>query len=156
MTNKQLIVGIDPDIDKSGVAVRNIELKTIYLYTLPFYDLVKWIEANMDNIRYIVVEASWLLQKSSFRIRAADSKQLASLKGKHVGWNQGVGRCIVSMIVGLGIECREQKPLKLRWGKDGKSKISHIELEKIGNFSSHTINVKRTNQEMRDACLLIM
>lgn len=156
MTNKQLIVGIDPDIDKSGVAVRNMDLKTIDLYTLGFYDLVKWIELNKDNIRYIVVEASWLVQKSSFRIRTADSKELASLKGKHVGWNQGVGRCIVSMIVGLGIECREQKPFKLRWGKDGKSKISHLELHKISTFSSHSINVKRTNQEMRDACLLII
>lgn len=151
---KFLLIGIDPDIEASGIAVKNIETKALELYTKGFFDTVKFLIRNRDSIKEVVVEASWLISKSSWH--SSQSKETAARIGKDVGRNQATGMCLVDMLKGLGIPVREQKPLKLRWGKDGKSKISHAEIQKIVDFRKAQINVKRTNQEMRDALLLIL
>lgn len=151
---RTLTIGIDPDIDKSGFAIKNIETKALELYNKGFFDAVEFLKDNKEQIKEVVVEASWLVSKASWH--GSDNKNTASRIGINVGLNQGTGKNLVAMIKALGIPCREVKPLRLRWGKDGRSKISHAEVLKLTEFRKYKVNVKRTNQEMRDALLLIL
>ena len=149
-----LTIGIDPDITKSGVAIKDTKLKTLDLYDLGFFDLISLLIRKKDSIKVVVVEASWLIKKSSWH--SSQGQNTASKIGRDVGLNHGTGLNLVNMIQGLGIAVKLQLPLKKSWGKDGKQKISHIEIQKIVEFRKHTVNVKRTTQEMRDATLLIL
>jgi len=153
---KHLMIGIDPDKDKSGIAISNIKTKEIELYTLGFHDTITYLSARKDEIKEVVIEASWLVKKSSFRIKQEETKEVSYLKGKHVGWNQGVGMCLEDMIKGMGIPYRLQRPLKLVWGKNCRSKISHEEISRFVEFRRGASHIKTTNQEQRDALLLIL
>lgn len=139
-----MIIGIDPDIDKSGVAVKEDGEYT--LYSLSFWDLFEFLSQCRPKL--VVIEGGWLNAKSNFRF--AKSTSIASRMGKNVGENHSVGKKIVEMCKYLEIDHKVVKPLQKVWkGKDGK--ITHSEVVK--HFK---INKKKTNQEERDALLLII
>jgi hypothetical protein len=139
-----MIVGIDPDVDKSGVAVKEGGIYT--LCSLRFWDLFE----SLSQLRpqKVVIEGGWLNQKSNFR--AGKSSNVSARIGKNVGANHETGKKIVEMCEYLGLEYEVVKPLNKVWkGRDGK--ITHEEIVK--HFK---INVKKSNQEERDALLLIL
>lgn len=139
-----MIIGIDPDVDKSGVAVK--EDGEYNLYSLSFWDLFEFLSQTRPKL--VVIEGGWLNAKSNFRF--AKSTSIASRMGKNVGENHAVGKKIVEMCEYLGLEHKVVKPLQKVWkGKDGK--ITHEEVVK--HFK---IKKKKTNQEERDALLLII
>jgi hypothetical protein len=137
-------VGIDPDIDKSGVAVK--EDGKITLYSLRFWDLFEFL--SQLRPQKVVIEGGWLNQKSNFR--AGKSSNVSARIGKNVGANHEAGRKIVEMCEYLKLDYEIVKPLQKVWkGKDGK--ITHEEIVK--HFK---LDIKRSNQEERDALLLIV
>ncbi|GGH24738.1 hypothetical protein FAZ19_16215 [Sphingobacterium alkalisoli] len=144
---RELIVGIDPDVDKNGVAVYQKSTKDLQLSALSFFQLFEYLKSNKENIREVIVEASWLINKSNFHCENKGAR-VASKIGSKTGSNHEVGRKIIEMCEYIGIKVIGVRPLKKRWkGPDGK--ITHEEFKQITGYS------KSTNQEKRDAGLLV-
>lgn len=153
-TNYDIIVGIDPDVDKSGYAVlKRDERKVTTLEALGFFQLQSYLTAladrarNLDVSLVVVVEASWMIQ-ANWHVNQYDRRNRAAAKGYDVGRNHQVGKLIVEMCKVNDIPVVEHIPLRKCWsGKDRK--ITHEELIQFCPFDN-----KRTNQEERDAALL--
>lgn len=144
---KVLIIGIDPDVDKNGVAIYNKKTRGLNLSALSFFSLFDLLRGEKDNIREVVVEASWLIKKSNFHCETKGVRVASSI-GSRTGANHEVGRKIIEMCEYVGINVIGVRPLKKRWkGPDGK--ITHEEFKQITGYS------KSTNQEKRDAGLLV-
>lgn len=152
------IIGIDPDCDRSGVAVFRMRDRHLSLMTMDFPTLVQYlrcqVEAMSDDgtVRVVVVEASWKTQ-SNWHGRYGDSRRVSAKKGYDVGRNHETGRKIVEMAESTGLPVIEKVPLRKVWkGKDGK--ITHGELVSLLNGSLIAYGFTRTNQEERDSALL--
>lgn len=148
----ELIIGIDPDVDKSGVATLHRSDHTLRLESLTFPELTELLRRLADlrpesNGLLVVIEAGWL-NRAHWHITAHDTRASAAAKGNAAGRNHQVGRLLAEMCEYYKIPYRLQRPLRKCWkGKDGK--ITHEELAAFA-----TISVGRTNQEERDAALL--
>lgn len=152
------IVGIDPDREKSGVALLDTaSLKFLSLQTLPFPELLEFLMYQRDytdrvskKSLCVVVEAGWLNLKSNFHGYYGNRGEKIA---KDVGANHETGKKIIEMCRHWGIEVVEKRPLSLQFhgfnlwkGKDGK--ITHEEFVELTGWT------KQTNQEKRDAALL--
>lgn len=148
---KKIIVGVDPDTAKSGIATYyNGEL---LVESLPFPQLIEklYLLATLPDDVLVVVEAGWLNEKSNFRNTKGRSSDKIS---KNVGRNNQTGIHICEMAKHYGLEVIEQKPFQKGWkGPDGK--ITHEELNKI-LIKKGIPAFKHTNQDMRDSILLVL
>lgn len=146
------ILAIDPDCDKSGVAMlRTDKYLACECYSFPkLLDYLKFchkMASSGDNRLIVIVEAGWL-NESHWHINKRDGVYKAAAMGNAVGRNHETGRKIVEMCRHYEIKVEEVRPLKKIWsGRDGK--ISQDEIRQfIPGFPV------RTNQEVRDAALL--
>lgn len=152
------VIGIDPDVDKNGVAFLNCTTKKLKIMAYKFADTLDYLrrvkrEAEVTNTHFmVVIEAGWL-NKAHWHLTAKDTKQMAAAKGNYVGRNHETGRKLAEMCEYFNIPHKLQKPLALKSGgmhlwnsKDGK--ITHEELVNFTGYSG------RTNQEGRDAALI--
>ena len=153
-----VVIGIDPDVERSGYSVLDIRKMKMEMSVCPFPLLVEGIKklhdhCNKNDERVAVyVEAGWK-NKSNWHLSPKDTRASAAKKGEHVGRNQETGRKIVEMLRHYGIQVIEQSPLRKCWqGKDGK--ITHEELKRLCDMSGIEFNRPRSNQEERDAALL--
>lgn len=151
MKSKKIIVGIDPDTNKSGIATYyNGEL---LVEALAFPALIEklYILATLPEDVLVVVEAGWLISHH-WHTKKGDNQRVTARKGNSAGRNHEVGRKIVEMCEHYGLEVIEQRPLRKCWkGRDGK--ITADELNDI-LINGGSLPIKRSNQEMRDAALL--
>lgn len=157
MRREDYIVGIDPDTDKSGVALLDTSDFHLELETLTFPELVDRIIYLRDKSRFggktmcAVVEAGWKNEKSNFHgYYGRRGEKIA----KNVGANHETGKKIIELCVHWGIPVAEMAPLPLRVGnmniwRGPKGKITHEELLDVTGHRA-----ARTNQEERDAALL--
>lgn len=147
-----MIIGIDPDVDKSGVAELILKKRLLEAKTLAFPELLDYLQARKKMAEkgnyslIVVIEASWLISHNWHKGNM-DNYRTAAAKGNSAGRNHEVGRKIVEMCRHYGIEVIEQRPLKKCWKGPG-GKITHKEL------ACFTGLMGKTNQEMRDAALL--
>lgn len=153
-----IVIGIDPDVDKSGCARLEVATRKLSIHSLSFPDLLDYIryeqrasEISLKNI-CVVIEAGWL-NKSNWHLGTKDTKAVAAAKGNQTGRNHETGRKIAEMCEHWQIPYELVKPLALKiggvnlWkGKDGK-----ITQEELAAFTGIT---GRTNQEGRDAALI--
>lgn len=144
-----MVIGIDSDVTKSGVAVLNC--KNLKLYNFSFFELFDFLKANKNQIKIVKVEAGYLNSKSNFH--GAKNIQTAARIGKNVGACNEVAKKIVEMCEYCDIPVKEVKPFKKVW-KSGK--ISHVELFAQLIFRDVGCDVSRTNQEQRDAALICL
>ena len=146
-----IVIGIDPDIDKSGVAYLNVNNRTLEVSTLSFAQVVEYFNHVVEQKKagqsvIVVVEASWMV-KSNWHLKFGSRKEYAAATGYKVGQNHQTGKLICEMARAIGLEVLEHAPLRKCWkGKDGK--ITADELQQITGL------IGRTNQESRDAALL--
>lgn len=145
---KTLIIGIDPDVNKNGVAIYNKHKKSLELKSLTFFELFEYLNSSKSNLKKVVIEGGWLNKKSNFHNERSGVRVAAKI-GSHTGANHEVGRKIVEMCEYLQIQHKVQKPLRKIW-KGPDRKITHKELVSLTGIA-----VKRTNQEQRDAALLV-
>ena len=156
-----IIIGIDPDCDRSGVAVIDTAARELQVHAMAFPELVQWLhckaaeplEAGASLL--VVVEASWRTEANWHGGRSRGRAYSASL-GYDVGRNHETGRKISEMAQAYGLEVDERRPLRKCWkGKDGK--ITHGELVSLleGSGVRHGLG-GRSNQEERDAALLAL
>ena len=151
MLRYKLVIGIDPDSEKSGVCTLNPSTKQMELRCLTFPALINYLlnEQSACVVRgekiVVVVEAGWLVSKSNFHpYQGLRAEKIA----KNVGANHETGRKIVEMCEWYGINVETTPPYKKGWkGKDRK--ITHEELAVFAPLPK-----SRTNQEERDAALI--
>lgn len=149
----EIVIGIDPDVDKNGISVTDKKSNQTSLLSLPFPQTIDFVKNlcqkyNTQGISYIVaVEAGWL-NHAHWHLTHYDTKQSAAAKGNATGRNHEVGRKIVEMLNFYQINNTLVKPLKKVW-KSKSGKISHEELTRLTS-----LNCKQSNQEERDAALI--
>jgi predicted nucleic acid-binding protein len=134
-----MIIGIDPDIDKSGVACLHEDTKRIEMSNLSFVDALSFVRMNKPIIKCVYLEAGWLNKKSNWH--KASNMSVASRIGANVGQNQAAGKLLQQCIEAEGIKVVTVRPTA--------KKLTAIEFEKLTKIKT------RTNQEMRDAAMLI-
>lgn len=147
-----MVIGIDPDTDKNGVAVFDAQAGTIELLSLRFFELYDYLNERIENIESVKIEGGWLNAKSNFR--AAKSQSIGERMAKNVGANHEAGRKIVEMCEYLCLSHNIVKPLKKIWKTDS-GKISHDELLRVLKpMGISLLHKKTSNQEQRDAALI--
>lgn len=144
-----LIIGIDPDVEKSGLACIDVAEGSLYTEALPLPQLLDRVESIVGSGRMavVVIEASWA-SSHNWHGRVNDSRRIAGRKGYDVGRNHQTGIAIAEILRHRGVEVVERPPLLKVWrGRDGK--ITHEEITRLCGW-----NRRRSNQEERDALLL--
>ena len=140
MSKDKILIGIDPDVDKSGVAFRkNNQLKLQNLNFFQLLEYLKLIKENYENPK-VYVECGFL-NKSNWHRKAGGSAALNSKIGERTGANFETAKKICEMCDYLKIEYFQIKPTK--------SKITNELFKQITGLK------KVTNQEQRDAFMLI-
>lgn len=159
------IIAIDPDTEKSGIAVINKTERTIDVHSLAFPYCLDFMQRfmcihNLEDKVQIFVEGGWLNKKSNFhsfsKNKNVDDKKENNMQfigeriaGK-VGANHETGKKLCEMFDYYNIPYQVVKPLRKIW-KD--KKISHEEINGIlqrNKFETFT----RTNQDVRDALII--
>lgn len=131
-----MIIGIDPDLKKSGVAILGDSLE---LKTMTFAETVDLFRSQQEVIKKVVIEAGWLNKKANFR--STHSKRVDEQISKRVGENHATGKLLVEMAKSLNLNVVEVRPTRKKKDAD--------EFKRITGY------VGRTNQEVRDAAMLI-
>lgn len=145
-----IIVGIDPDVDRSGVCVLSTSNRMIAVSSQRLPDLVRFVTELSETAQgqgcsfLVVVEAGWRNSKSCFHFaRGKGVERIA----KNVGANHQVGKNIIELLIANGVEVQEQVPLSKRFW--GGNKVSHAQLSQFVDTLP-----SQTNQEQRDAILI--
>ena len=146
--NAEFAVGIDPDIDKSGLAVWSRTTKRMrFIKSVEFHELLSLINSIKPGTTDFYVDAGWLnggyfhALPPNFNTFSEASKRAYLIKrGIDVGRNFGVGQCIVAYLKAHNHPVYEVRPTKHKW--------SAADLKKFTGWE------KRTNSEMRDAASL--
>lgn len=145
----KVLIGIDPDVDKSGVAT--LLGTTLNMYNFTFPVLIETISNwNKFHDIHVVIEAGWL-NKSNWHLpkpqtqyeKSQISKYLniAAKIGEKTGRNHETGRKIVEMCEYHEIPFELVRPTEAKVDAD--------------LFKLITKHKGRTNQEQRDAAMLI-
>lgn len=148
---KEIVIGIDPDIDGSGVAQLNTATRSVKLYNMDFNTICAYlrrIKEDYGSMAQIHIEDSSNTTRNWHLSSRYGSTARASRMGYDVGRNHQLCFDIYDYACSLGLDISRQMPFKKCWkGKDGK--ITH---EEICSFMS--ITDRTTNQEKRDAALI--
>jgi hypothetical protein len=132
-------IGIDPDVTKSGVAYK--KGKTIELYNFTFFKLFDYLNLlKLSNQNVEVHIECGFLNKSNWHTTNGSSAINAQI-GQRTGANHETAKKIIEMCVYLELKYFEIKPTKSKVNSDFFKQITKID--------------KRTNQEQRDAYMLI-
>lgn len=130
------LIGIDPDIDKNGIAVStNNEFR---LYNLNFFDTIDLIDKEKADL--VIIEGGWL-NKGNWHTSKKGTAALNAKIGGYVGANQAVGKLLVQYC--------ERNKIAYDLIKPVRSKLDH------SKFNLY-VECKRSNQEVRDAAMLIV
>ena len=133
-----LIIGIDPDLKKSGVAILGDSLE---LKTMTFAETVELFRSQQDKIKKVVIEAGWENTKSNFHNRYGQRKSVGERIAKNVGENHATGKLIAEMAKECGLVVVLVKPTR--------TKLKAEDFNRITGWQG------RTNQEQRDAAMLV-
>lgn len=147
-----IVIAIDPDVDKSGVAVLKVASAEIKLYNMYFPELLDFLKEEKERgitggeNKVVIVEEGFFTE-AHWHISPKDNPYIAAAKGNSVGRNHEVGRKIIEMCLHYKMNVKGVRPLIKCWaGKDRK--ITDKELKSFTNVEG------RTNQDMRDAALM--
>jgi hypothetical protein len=140
MPKEKILIGIDPDVDKSGIAFLNgnhLELNNLTFFEL--FDYFRQIKEKYEN-PIIYVECGFL-NKSNWHKKAGKSAAFNAKIGEYTGANFETAKKIVEMCIYLKITHYKIKPTK--------SKVSNDYFKMVTGYKG------QTNQEQRDAFMLI-
>lgn len=164
-------IGIDPDIEKNGVASIEKNRRVLEVAHLTFPETLEWVKAKhkewQDHYSIIspssfmvYVEAGWL-NKGNWHVTESRNGHFspsawAAAVGKSDGECSAVSKKLLECFEYYGIPATAQRPLRKCWkGKDRK--ITHEELLKELEIYKVQHKLKgRSNQEVRDAALIAL
>ena len=156
MENKpKYIIGIDPDINKSGVAILDVNAKMFYpVQALTFMELATKLSMikvdhefpiTKDNCIVVIEDSD---NRTNWHLEGKHTPRVAAAIGHNTGMCHAVQRLIEEAADWFGFKIALQRPFKKTWmGRDGK-----ITQEEIRQFIPTL--PERMNQECRDAALL--
>lgn len=138
----KILIGIDPDLKKSGFAVWYKESKELFLLTHTFFGLLNEFTYYSDPFRresvQVKIEAGWLNKKSNFR--GGKNQSISDIISKKVGENHATGKLIAEMCEHLKLPYKLIKPTKAKTSPETFKKLTGIDCK---------------NQEMIDAAMLV-
>jgi hypothetical protein len=139
--SKTFLVGIDPDVERCGFAIKDKETDIIIeVKALHFFDVINRINKLKQEGQVIVyVDAGWLHSKSNWH--EAQGKRAEKI-AKNVGNCHQVGKLLCEYFRRKGLKYYAIKPVTSKI--DGKA------------FDRLKVWKGRTNQDMRDAVGLIL
>lgn len=141
---QKILIGIDPDLLKSGYCCM-IDGMITELSTLSFFAMIEKITdaaytANVAESSIVVyIEAGWLNAKKNYH--GAKNTATAARIGANVGENHAIGKLLEEAMKFYAIPYQLIKPTTSKWDS--------------GLFKQITGLTERTNQEERDALKLI-
>lgn len=140
MKKEKTLIGIDPDVDKSGMAF--LKGSTLELDNLTFFQLFEYFKSKFLEFPdlEIYVECGFL-NKSNWHKSAGKSAAFNAKIGEHTGANFETAKKIIEMCEYLKIPHHKIQPKR--------SKIDNDYFKKLTGYNG------RTNQEQRDAFMLI-
>lgn len=137
----KIIIGIDPDLFKSGFAfMEKGKKETLSISCLGFFGIIRFFLQNKENIYCVYIEAGWLNAKSNFH--GGSNSFIKEKIAKNVGENHAIGKLLEEFCTIEKIPFELVKPTK-----------SKVNAEFFKNISGYKL---RNNQEMRDAAMLII
>lgn len=119
--------------------VLQLKCNTFGIKNLAFHEVITLFDTNRDLIKKVVIEAGWLNTKSNFR--NIQSRLVAERTAKNVGENHATGKLLVQMAESKGIPVLMIKPTRTKLDSESFNRVTGWQ--------------GRTNQEQRDACMLI-
>jgi hypothetical protein len=137
------VVGIDPDLKKSGVAVVS-EGKLITLDCLKLLDLIEFISEHKHRAHFVIENVNH--DKTTYKRVCANVKAMGRIS-QNVGMVKAVGTLLEEILTDLGAEFTSMKPLR---GAVKKAKNDRNYFNKITGWTDIS------NQDKRDAALLAM
>ena len=151
MRKKKYQIGIDPDNDKSGIAVWNTETQEFELIeSLNFWATLvllkegrcsqKTIKGYRSQDANVIIEAGWLNKKSNWH-----KMQGAAIREKvaqNVGKNMQIGKLFQDYCRRYGIEYEIRKPI-------GSKDVTRTFFQQLTGWKGST------NQDNRDAAMLV-
>ena len=140
---KKIYIGIDPDVDKSGVAYYEKDTKVLELSNLRYFQLYDYLksikEKQIDEEILVRVECGFLNQSNWHKVKG--TANINAKIGERTGANFETAKKICEMCEYLGLKHEKVKPTR--------RKLNHKEFAQITNI------INRTNQEQRDAGMLV-
>lgn len=139
-SKSSFLIGIDPDIDKSGVAWKVGD--EINLYNLTFFELFEMLKYYKEReVKPMVYIECGFLTKGNWHDKAGANNAYNKKIGEHTGENKQVAKKLCEMMDYLDIPYVKVKPTA--------HKLNAVSFKAITGIS------KRTNQDQRDSCMLI-
>jgi hypothetical protein len=146
--NRGLVIGIDPDLVKSGVAV-SFNGSLSQLYALSFPELLEFAKSKYaehgERVEFIVEEVE--ADKTTYNRKKTNEHQMRKI-AQNVGQVKGVKRVLVECLQHEGIAVRLVKPLKGVYKKKAKADAKF--------FNQLTGWTGSSNEDKRDAGLLAL
>ena len=141
---KKVFVGIDPDTEKSGFAIKCGKVFNLYNFTFfELYEKLKTIRENSkeDNIpTEVYIECGFLNGGNRHKVNSLSNAYNSKI-GERIGANHEIAKKICEMCEYLGLDYKQIKPTR--------SKTNSEFFQQITGYD------KRTNQEQRDALMLV-
>ena len=139
------IIGIDPDLTKSGVAVAEGG-KLLELAALPFPQLLAFAaEAEQQDAVFVVEDVEH--DKTTYHRASTNTRQHARI-AQNVGQVKGVARVLIECLESMGREVIKIKPLS--------GPVKYRAKREADYFNQITGWQGRTNADMRDAGLIAL
>lgn len=117
-TTGNYTIGIDPDIEASGIAIWCHDTQSYIAYTrVKFFELYQYLDdLSKYGIQFdVAIEAGWKNPSIMHNIKAYTTIPKAASIGANVGANHECGRKIVEMCQWLGIRYYELTPTSSKW-----------------------------------------
>jgi len=136
----KILIGIDPDVDKSGVAVK-ID-GSISTTLLRFFELFDFLKKAKDKGEVFVVLEAGFLNKGNWHTKKNGSAALNAYIGSQTGRNHETAHKLEEMLQYLEIKYRLVRPTKSKKG--------------VRFFRMATGIQKKVTQDEIDAAMLIV
>ena len=147
-----LIIGIDPDITKNGVAILDREKMHIQTKSLSFFELFDFLKENRETIKQVKVECGFLNKKSNWHF--AKNNRIMEKIAKNVGENHSTAKHIIQMCEYVKVDYAMKLPIKKVWkGLNGKITQPEVEIQLARLKITHT---GTKNQDARDSILIAL
>jgi len=138
------VIGIDPDLVKSGVAVVKYgELK--YMQALKFPQLLEYARQHIEDGALFVVE-DVEADATTYHRHGTNGRQHARI-AQNVGQVKGVKRVLVECLESMGADVVQVKPLR---GPIKKAKADRVYFNRVTGWAGSS------NEDKRDAALLAL
>ena len=136
-------VGIDPDVEKSGLAI-TMNGALVRVEARTFFDLCEMLNSAKNTARdvgaplMVTIEAGWLIKKQNWH--PAQGRGVRDKIAKNIGENHAAGKLIARWCDEAGIPYELVPP---------RGKVKSARFKRLTGWN------KRANQDMRDAAMLI-